>query len=713
MSFRQRLQWIWDHTLNSVPFGICVMAALAIYIAVGSGIPAVREFFEVNEQGFFNAWPMWGLALLLCATLLVVTFERIPFTPPRYGVWTIHMGIVLLIFGMVYYFKHKTEGLALVRVGQRVSTYHDAYERALFFRVGQRQGIQIRLPELPRFKPYAEHLGNAGRLDDSLSGLMPRVVDYNEETRQGEPTPLHEVLGLPGETPITADIVAYYPYAVAGATYEEGSGGKPGMRLTLRDPASGETDVQWIVSGDSGQDEVSVGTLRLRHVHRSDELTGEALLQAARTAHAVDWKVGEASGEVAIEPGQRLKLGDTGYEIEAVEFLPSFPMAGTGEPVDTLELLVHAPAGSPHGKTFRRYVLNGLPIQTDFVLDVDGAGPKGQRQTEPVDRDLVLRYVHGDGLHLAPHAGETERHTFLTKADTPGLWQILTFTDRPAELAYKEDGRLPIRIDGSMPDPHTGQPRPVSVELDVERIDSVVRQEWVREVPPEQRDRQAGEAGAMQVVTVRLSRGQEWVRFVQVPFTQWIDQQAWSLGEVDIPGSDASVQLQLGNTKKSIPAMVQLDEFELVPYAGDFTAQSAMRDFKSHLTLIDSATGAETRATAHMNSPVYFDAPVAGGLLGKIWPSESWLLYQNQWDPEGQAFTVLGVGNRPGVATMTVACVMIVTGLLWAFYLKPVIIRRAKERALRQYAAMGGALSRPLRRPGPDQRVGELEGVAL
>ena len=36
---------------------------------------------------------------------------------------------------------------------------------------------------------------------------------------------------------------------------------------------------------------------------------------------------------VTIEPGQRLKLGDTGYEIEAVEFLPSFPMAGTGEPV--------------------------------------------------------------------------------------------------------------------------------------------------------------------------------------------------------------------------------------------------------------------------------------------------------------------------------------------------------------------------------------------
>ena len=46
---------------------------------------------------------------------------------------------------------------------------------------------------------------------------------------------------------------------------------------------------------------------------------------------------------------------------------------------------------------------------------------------------------------------------------------------------------------------------------------------------------------------------------------------------------------------------------------------------------------------------------------------------------------MLGVGNRPGVTTMTVACVMIVTGLLYAFYLKPVLIRRMKERAIAQY----------------------------
>src|SRR5690606_30080881 len=173
MSLSGSFEWLWNHTLNSVKFGIGTMVALAIYIAVGSGIAAVREFFEVNEQGFFNAWPMWTLALLLCANLLVVTFDRIPFTPPRYGVWTIHMGIVVLVFGMVYYFKHKTEGLAIVQVGQRVSTYHDAYERALFVQAGRRQASQIPLPDLPRFKAYSADHGNDHRLPSSLKGLEP------------------------------------------------------------------------------------------------------------------------------------------------------------------------------------------------------------------------------------------------------------------------------------------------------------------------------------------------------------------------------------------------------------------------------------------------------------------------------------------------------------------------------------------------------------
>ena len=39
-----------------------------------------------------------------------VTWTRIPFTSPRYGVWCIHAGIVTLIAGMAFYYSRKVEG---------------------------------------------------------------------------------------------------------------------------------------------------------------------------------------------------------------------------------------------------------------------------------------------------------------------------------------------------------------------------------------------------------------------------------------------------------------------------------------------------------------------------------------------------------------------------------------------------------------------------
>jgi len=83
------LQKIWNSTLNSVIFGIALMVLVALYIAIGSGVPSVREAFEMNELQFFSAWPLKLLMSLLVLNLAVVTFTRIPFTPPRYGVWTI------------------------------------------------------------------------------------------------------------------------------------------------------------------------------------------------------------------------------------------------------------------------------------------------------------------------------------------------------------------------------------------------------------------------------------------------------------------------------------------------------------------------------------------------------------------------------------------------------------------------------------------------
>jgi len=68
--------------------------------------------------------------------------------------------------------------------------------------------------------------------------------------------------------------------------------------------------------------------------------------------------------------------------------------------------------------------------------------------------------------------------------------------------------------------------------------------------------------------------------------------------------------------------------------------------------------------------------------------------FQAQWDPpdtavaEGERaslglnYTVLGVGNRNGVYTQLLGCCISVLGMIYAFYVKPVIKRRRQEEVL-------------------------------
>src|ERR1700722_2256214 len=126
------------------------MVAIAAYIAIGSGIVSVREYFEMTPLEFFNAWPLKTLMVLLCLNLVTVTLNRIPLTPPRYGVWCIHSGIITLILGTSLYYHLKVEGKTLIPLSHMVNVFYDSGERALYARVlkGELYGMHP-LPSLP------------------------------------------------------------------------------------------------------------------------------------------------------------------------------------------------------------------------------------------------------------------------------------------------------------------------------------------------------------------------------------------------------------------------------------------------------------------------------------------------------------------------------------------------------------------------------------
>jgi len=650
---------LFNRTLNSVVFGISLMLLTAIYIALGSGYAPLREMFEMNEMQFFNAWPLKVLMGLLVANLATVTWTRIPFTPPRYGVWCVHAGIIVLIFGMAHYYNMKVEGLTMIPVKQTVDHFYDSAERALYVKVtspGASAIASYPLVSLPRFKPYLPELNNTQRLDRSdLTGITPTVQSRNPQTSQVRPTSLKELLKLSDD--LKLDIVGYYPYGhIASDWVEDPSVENPAVVLSIANPHTGAQTEFWLVAADARFAGTVLGNVELEHRHVREDQSLQMVQQVAGKMHQLEITVGNYKETLFVEPGQSYPLGDSGYTLAIENFNPAFPTTD-GQIVPLLTMKVTSPK-----QTFRRQVIAGREVPTDWVLNVEGAGPMGKRQKEPLDHDLKILYSFSDPMHLLPTQGSI-KHTIYTSAQGAAT-DIVTAMDASAQVKVLAESKGEIDLP-------MGQQ---TFTLQLRRSEHAKRVDHVETVPPAQRSREQGESGVLQVVLVKASMG-NWSQTVPVPFMQWAEdaREQWDGPILKLPGTDAAIQLQLGNTQYELPAKITLEKFELEHYMGGSAEVGIPRDFKSTLSIEDKATGERFVDVAHMNHPVYFPP----GLFGK-----SWTFFQAQWDPEGQRWTVLGVGNRHGTWIMTLGCIMIFAGLLWAFYLKPVIIRRMKQNAL-------------------------------
>lgn len=664
------LTTLFNRTLNSVYFGICMMLGVGLYVAIGSGFPDLRAYFEMSDLEFFNAWPLKVLMTLLVANLIVVTWVRIPLTPPRYGVWCVHAGIIVLVLGMALHYNYKIEGMTKIPVGQTVAHFYDNERRALYMRVdGQpRQTGMQELPSLPRFGAYSDERGNTDRLDEpDLKGIVPVARSFDAQSSSPVMRELRDALGLPEK--LSVDVTGFYPYASIVTRFVPQPGGtETGLRISGTDPHTGVEQAGWLVSSDRQHRWQVFGDAELEHRHLPGASDLAFYREAARHVHQIDAKVGDWSRTLAVEIGKRYFLGDTGYTLTVEGFSPAFPMFGTGELVQTLTLMVESTKAGGQ-KQFRRMVLNGKELQTDFLLDVEGAGPMGKRQTEPVDKDLTLLYTFNDRLRLLPTQSAT-KHTLVTASGSDAILHVSAGIEQPVEVSEMVGGAGQIELH----DGHGHEP----MKLAVRRQDGLARIEDVVEVPLQQRRNDVG--GGFQVVTARLKMG-DWEKEVAVPYLQFAmdADAAWDGPVVEIADTGHTLQLQLGNYVELLPAKLTLEKFELVPYAGGDGSTGPFRDFKSTVTVEDLAGGGSETAVAHMNNPIYF----AGG---------RWLFFQSAWDPNGQRWTILGVGTRPAVNMMTLGCVMIVFGVIYAFYLKPVIIRRMKQKALAEAAKRKGSV---------------------
>jgi hypothetical protein len=146
------------------------------------------------------------------------------------------------------------------------------------------------------------------------------------------------------------------------------------------------------------------------------------------------------------------------------------------------------------------------------------------------------------------------------------------------------------------------------------------------------------------------------------------------------------MELLYSRWRENLPAPVALDRFVLKTYPGG----DQPSDYVSRIRFFEQGDWSGV-TEVRSNHPVQH---------GHLW------YFQSQYDPQTQSHTVLGVGNRVAVGWMLAGVCLSIAGMLYAFYIKPVLIRRRQQRggaaAHRDASQIGGPAAVPSQTPHSD-----------
>jgi hypothetical protein len=360
------------------------------------------------------------------------------------------------------------------------------------------------------------------------------------------------------------------------------------------------------------------------------------------------------------------EIADTGWAYRVRFFADELPIAdGRLLSVAVVEFR------DPDGVRFTRWVSDDLA----FIRDLpEGAGDFAE--AIPTRRDVVARYEPG------------RRQAPVTIVAGPEGRDALRFVIN--------DGAQGVRVAAAPVGGTVAAGAGVTVQ--VESFTPRARMEArPRIIPKRQRDRDAGELLSM--LEIELDDGDHVHRY-WLPYNHYM----FPTSDFNYPGrflfrpmtlnlhDGRRVEIAFGRERRDLPAPVVLDDFVLTTRVGGFTGEvSSIRDWTSEVRfLVDGEWTPTMRVST--NDPV--------SLQGVSF-------FQASWDPPrpatsaedpgsaGLAFTGLGVGNRNGVVAMLAACSLAVTGMIYAFYVKPILKRRRVRLVHEQVARDRAAATHP------------------
>lgn len=400
-------------------------------------------------------------------------------------------------------------------------------------------------------------------------------------------------------------------------------------------------------------------------------------------------------GVHAVSRGSRLEV--PGYKIEVDELLPAPPMPiitkGYENARSSLAKVRVTPTGAgapgPSNGAFTRWVYHRFgEISQDMLDELNANGMPMRRDADPKIRISYIDASVGVNMYI--------------DEPTPGKLRAL-IRNRGGELKIAtprvSSTGIPIIPDLT---PQIG----LALIASWDHSRAFERPE---PVAAEDRDNRRVGTHDEAAIGVEVSFGQNWSRVIWLPFAKYLEQRQNAARFVTLPDG-RRLELTFGRLYHRLPGMsLRLRDFEMISY----DHRGAPRDYQSRI-IVDSTDNSfesyEHPATLNypLTAPYIWSETrsLFGNIAGRItaglnpnqfkfsqagWDVSTWrqtqaMVDQGKLPKPYAAFTILQVGNSPGIHVIALGAILMALGIPWAFYLKPWLVRREKARIQQQLA---------------------------
>ena len=515
--------------------------------------------------------------------------------------------------------------------------FHIMNSRALFIReVGSETWSQRVIGGLPRYNDYLASVDDVWP-GAGATGLGPHPISV-ELSEADRADPLHG-------TPITID--AYLRYAIEQprrlpggddldpvvAAHVHGADGHVERELRAFDPASstaanGRVRFAWVDSPEA---------LEALQTPAPPRLTLRVPATGELETITID-DVSNTNPELAYTP-----IAGTSLEYRVNRYEDALPLSAT-DIVAVAIVELRSPT-----RSFVRWVFEQPGRNVDFETDAEG-----RMSNAPAAKDESVQFVYLPGPAEATLVGgPAEDELRLVRRGTDGAMET---TDVRPGTSFLVTGGTSVTV-------HSFAARTTEFTKPVI-------------VPPEQRNRNADLAGRFTMIRITIpGHGSHWLTQQQYVFDRDDEvlfryPQAPLIIERD---GQPDLEVVFARERAPLPAPVILDDFHVLEHVGGFVGSTtSIRDWVSDIRFETEGGWTETKHV-QVNTPR---------------EHEGYWFFQAQWDPPepqrgyaGLNYTVLGVGNRNGVNIQLAGTVLSVIGMLYAFYVKPIIKRRQRQAA--------------------------------